>query len=427
MFPAANVRICQALSVWVTQSLRRACARKTVVDRLAQSIQATGSDKLAGVLTLAADARLVVWAADVRPATLKAPVVLADLSDTTVCINHTLHLGALHLRVTSVARATSAVRTVVHWLALSVGSTSRGARTWVQALTIDAGLCRWTIGIRSAPGKAQSSFANVVPWAQCISRTNQAAPLLNTAFVVEALVVTTACNSTNSGFTVTSETALIICMAFLRFSDAFKMCVSNKAGWAATNLLVASNCTQGIRSARCGCLTGIDAMVLDARLVGRAIGIGTATNFAEVVLADFPVKALAVAMALNVAPVFHAPFVQGAVLVAAARHSTVSQVADVSWGALLIVRTTNWLPHASYVGVRTADELGRAAAHDTVVDHFALCIGAAGGTAFARISALVTDAGKMVQALLVSATSNLTSVGDAHLSLLALIVRSAEG
>lgn len=382
---------------------------------------------MARVLTLSTDARLVVWAADVRPAALKAPVVLTDLSDATVSIDHTFHLGAFHLGVASVARATGAVRTVVHWLALSVGSTSCGARTWVQALTIDAGFCGWTIGIRPAPGKAQSSFANVVPRAQCIGCANQAAPLLNATFVVEALIVTAACNSTNSGFTVTSETTLIICVAFLRFSDAFEMCVSNEAGWAAADLLVASNCTQGIRSACCGCLTGIDAMVLDARLVGRAIGIGTATNFAEVVLADFPVKALTVAMALNVAPVFHAPFVQGAVLVAAARHSTVSQVADVSWGALLIVRATNWLPHTSYVGMRTADELSRAAAHDTVVDHFALRIGATGGTAFTRISALVTDAGKMVQALLIRATSNLTSVGDAHFSLLALIVRSAEG
>lgn len=59
-------------------------------------------------------------------------------------------------------------------------------------------------------------------------------------------------------------------------------------------------------------------MVLDARLVGRAIGIGTATNFTEVVLADLPVKALTVTMALNVASVFHTPFVQSTVLVAAA-------------------------------------------------------------------------------------------------------------
>lgn len=151
-------------------------------------------------------------------------------------------------------------------------------------------------------------------------------------------------------------------------------------------------------------------MVLDARLVGGAIGIGTATNFAEVVLADLPVKALTVSMALNMAPVFHAPFIQGTVLVAAARHSTIPQVADVSWGALLIVRTTHWLSHTSYVGMRTANEIGRAAAHDTVVHHFAFCIGATGGTAFTWISALVTDAGKMVQALLVSAASNLTSV-----------------
>lgn len=98
-----------------------------------------------------------------------------------------------------------------------------------------------------------------------------------------------------------------------------------------------------------------------------------------------------------------------------------------SWGAFLIVCTTHWLSHTSYVGMRTANEIGWAAAHDTVVHHFALCIGATGGTAFTWISALVTDTGKMVQALLVSAASNLTSVRNAHLSLLALIVRSAEG
>lgn len=96
-----------------------------------------------------------------------------------------------------------------------------------------------------------------------------------------------------------------------------------------------------------------------------------------------------------------------------------------SWGAFLVLCTTNWLPYTSYVGMRTADELGWTAAHDTMVDHFALCIGAAGGTAFTWISALVADAGEMVQALFISATSNLTSVGNAHLSLLALVVRSA--
>lgn len=215
MFPAANVRVCQALGVWVAQSLRRARARKTVVDRLAQSVQAARSNKLARVLTLATDTCLVVWAARVRPAALKAPVVLADHSDTTVGINHTLHLGAFHLGIASVARATSAVRTVVHRLALSVGSTCRRACARVHALTIDAGLCCRTISIRPAPRKAQSSFANVVPGAQRISCTNQAAPLFNAAFVVEALIVAAACNSTNSGLTITSKATLIICMAFL--------------------------------------------------------------------------------------------------------------------------------------------------------------------------------------------------------------------
>lgn len=117
--------------------------------------------------------------------------------------------------VASVARTTGAIRTVVDRLALGVGSTCRGARAWVQALSINAGLRSWTIEIRSAPGKAQSSFANVVPRTECVSCTNQAAPLLHTAFIVETLIVTATCNSANSGFTVTSETTLIICMAFL--------------------------------------------------------------------------------------------------------------------------------------------------------------------------------------------------------------------
>lgn len=147
MFPAANVRICQALGVWISQSLCWARAGETVVDCLALSIQATGSNKLAGVLTLTADACLVIWAADVRPAALNASIVLTDLSDTTVGVNHTLHLGALHLGVTSVTRATGAICTVVHGLALSIGPTRCGACTWVQALTVYAGLCSWTIGI----------------------------------------------------------------------------------------------------------------------------------------------------------------------------------------------------------------------------------------------------------------------------------------
>lgn len=65
MFPAANVRICQALGVRVTQSLRWARACEAVVDRLALSIQAAGSNKLAGVLTLTTDACHVIWTADV--------------------------------------------------------------------------------------------------------------------------------------------------------------------------------------------------------------------------------------------------------------------------------------------------------------------------------------------------------------------------
>lgn len=92
------------------------------------------------------------------------------------------------------------------------------------------------------------------------------------------------------------------------------------------------------------------------------------------------------------------------------------------WSAFLVVRTTNRFAHASNIGVRAANKLGRTAAYDTMVDHFTLCIGATGGTAFTRISALVADAGEMVQALFIGAASNLTSVGNAHFSLLALIV-----
>lgn len=101
-------------------------------------------------------------------------------------------------------------------------------------------------------------------------------------------------------------------------------------------------------------------MVFDTRLVSRTVSIGTAANFAEVVLADFPVKALTVTMALNMASIFNTPLIQGTVLVAAAGHSAVSQVTNMSWSALLVVRAAHWFPHTSNIGVRAANKCSRA-------------------------------------------------------------------
>lgn len=167
-------------------------------------------------------------------------------------------------------------------------------------------------------------------------------------------------------------------------------------------------------------------MVLDAGLVSRTVGISTASNLAEVVLADFPVEALSVTMALNVAPVLHAPLVEGTVLVAAAGHSAVAQVADVTRRALLVVRAANCFSNARHVGVRAADKRGRAAAHNSVVDHLALGVGAAGGASFTGISTLVANTGEVVQALLIGSTPNLTFVRNADFSLLTFIVSATE-
>lgn len=151
-------------------------------------------------------------------------------------------------------------------------------------------------------------------------------------------------------------------------------------------------------------------MVLDAGLVSCTVSISTASNFAEVVLADFPVKALTVPMALDVAPVLDAPLVESTVLVAAAGYSAVSQVADVTRRALLVVGAANRFPHTCHIGMRAADERGWAAADNAVVDDLALGVGAAGGASFAGISTLVANTGKVVQALLVGSTPNLTFV-----------------
>lgn len=64
-FPAADVRVGQTLGVRIAQGLWRTCAREPVVDRLAVRIQSARTHELAGVLALAADAGLVVGAADV--------------------------------------------------------------------------------------------------------------------------------------------------------------------------------------------------------------------------------------------------------------------------------------------------------------------------------------------------------------------------
>lgn len=151
-------------------------------------------------------------------------------------------------------------------------------------------------------------------------------------------------------------------------------------------------------------------MVLDARLVSRTVSISTASNLAEVVLADFPVEALAVPMTLNVAPVLDAPLVESTVLVAAAGHSAVAQVADVTRRALLVVGAADCLSHTRHVGMRTADKRGWAAAHNSVVDDLALGVGATGGASFTGISTLVADTGEVVQALLIGSTPNLTFV-----------------
>lgn len=118
-----------------------------MVDCLAVRVQSARTHKLAGVLALATDAGLVVGAADVRPAALEAAVVLADLAHAAVGVDDALHLGALHVGVTRVARLTGAVGPVVHGLTLGVGPTGRRAGARVYALTVDARVCGWAVGV----------------------------------------------------------------------------------------------------------------------------------------------------------------------------------------------------------------------------------------------------------------------------------------
>lgn len=118
-----------------------------MVDRFAVCVQSACTHKLARVLALATDAGLVVGATDVRPAALKAPVVLADLAHATVGVDDTLHLGALHVGVTRVARSAGAVGPVVHGLALGVGPTGRRAGARVYALTVYACVCGRAVSV----------------------------------------------------------------------------------------------------------------------------------------------------------------------------------------------------------------------------------------------------------------------------------------
>lgn len=118
-----------------------------MVERLAVGVQAAGPDKLTRVLALTTDTRLVVRAAGVRATSLYAPVVLADLSHSAVRVYDALHLGALHVGVSRVAGAARAVGTVVHRLALGVGSAGGRAGTRVDTLTVDAGVSRGTVKV----------------------------------------------------------------------------------------------------------------------------------------------------------------------------------------------------------------------------------------------------------------------------------------
>lgn len=145
-------------------------------------------------------------------------------------------------------------------------------------------------------------------------------------------------------------------------------------------------------------------------MVGRTVRVGTAANLAEVVLADLPVEAFAVPVALHVAPALHAALIQRTVLVAAAAHSAVAQVADVSGDALVVLGAAYGLANARDVGVRASHEGRRAGTHHAMVHHLALGIWTTGGAAFAGISALIADAGKMVQALFIGPASNLTFI-----------------
>lgn len=81
----------------------------------------------------------------------------------------------------------------------------------------------------------------MVPRAEGIGSTNQAAPLLNTALVVEALVVAAARNSADGGLTVASESTFIVGVALLRLSDTFQACISHQARWTSADLLVGAH------------------------------------------------------------------------------------------------------------------------------------------------------------------------------------------
>lgn len=204
------------------------------------------------------------------------------------------------------------------------------------------------------------------------------------------------------------------------------MGIANEPRRASTDLAVAFHSAERIGATGCGAGTRVDALVLDASLVERAVRVGSATDSAEVAFADLPLEALTISMALDVTPALDAPFVQSAVLVATTADSAVSQVADVSRRAFLVLAAAHGFPHAGNVSVRASDKTGGATAHHPMVDDFALRIWAARRASFARILAPVADAGKMVQTLFVGATSDLAPVPDAHFSVVAFAVGAAQ-
>lgn len=88
--------------------------------------------------------------------------------------------------------------------------------------------------------------------------------------------------------------------------------------------------------------------------------------------------------------------------------------------------TRDGLPHAANIGSGTADKVEGAVAVDAVVHHRALGVGTAGGTAFARVDALVARTDKVFGALVVVATSTLAPVRVANFVILAFLVGTAE-
>lgn len=169
---AAHVRVPKALHERIAHGVRRAGASETVVDGLALCTESAGPHKLARVLALSADARLVVWAAGIRTTTLHASVVLADVANRALRVDDALHFGALHVGIPRVAGTAAAVRSMVHRLALGVWSTRRGASARIDAATVDAGVRRRAVEVRAAAHEAQSLLTNMISRAQGIGRAD---------------------------------------------------------------------------------------------------------------------------------------------------------------------------------------------------------------------------------------------------------------